>query len=59
MFYDKSCLIRFILEGQGSDAERMRAAVRLYSMGYRMRRCDWLREKGWFAARPIEEGISF
>lgn len=59
MFYDKSCLIRFILEGQGSDAERSRASVRLVVMGYRVKRCEWLKEKGWWAARPMTSDVSF
>lgn len=56
----RRALLRFILSGQGSDAERSTAAFRLVTdYGYRTARYGKLVDKGWWAARPAEAGLAF
>jgi hypothetical protein len=56
----RRALLRFILSGQGSDGDRSSAAYRLVAdHGCRMSRYSKLVDKGWWAARPVDEDLAF
>ncbi len=56
----RRALLRFILSGHGTDGARSRAAYRLVAdYGCRMPRFHRLLDRGWWAARPVDEGNAF